>query len=143
LRRDIDHDLDEVVPSLQKLSSYPDSSHYWELSSRNGAPNNVDPAFQLRTVLVIDIRKMRHWQAGIPGQEEDIEGLTDATFKGSLSEYANARSKVYWISVIGSHWRYGVSDGQDSSPLIDWHTRVDDEDSYKDLQELADLVERL
>jgi hypothetical protein len=142
LRRDIDHDLDEVVPSLQKLSSYPDSSHYWELSSRNGAPNNVDHSyFQLRTVLVIDIRKTTHWQAGIPGQEEDIEGLTDAAFKGSLSEYANARSMVYWISVIGSHWRYGVSDGQDSRPLIDWHTI--DEDSHKDLQEMADLVERL
>jgi hypothetical protein len=103
---------------------------------------STTPTFQLRTVLVIDIRKTRHWQAGIPGQEMDIKGLTDAAFNGSLSEYANARSKVYWISVIGRHWRYGVSDGRDSRPLIDWHT-IDDEDSYKDLQELADLVERL
>lgn len=84
---------------------------------------------------------MRHWQAGISEQEKEIKGLTDA----GLSEYANAlnaRFKVYWISVIGSHWRYGVHDGQNSRPLIDWHT-IDDEDSFKDLQELAELVEHL
>ena len=103
---------------------------------------STTPTLQFRNVLVIDIRKKRHWPAGISQQEEGVKGLTDAAFSGSLSEYANATSKVYWISVIGSHWRYGVSDGQDSRPLIDWHT-IDDEDSYKDLQELADLVERL
>ena len=104
---------------------------------------STTPTFQLRTLLVIDIRKKRHWRVGISGQEKQIKDLTDAAFTGSLSEYANARSKVYWISVIGSHWRYGVSDEQDSRPLIDWHHTIDDEDSYKDLQELAGLVERL
>ena len=100
------------------------------------------PTSQLRTVLVVDIRKTRHWPVGISAQEEQVKGLTDAAFTGSLSEYANARSKVYWISVIGSHWRYGVSDGQDSRPLIDWHHTIDDE-AYNVLQELAGLVERL
>jgi hypothetical protein len=49
---------------------------------------------------------------------------------------------VYWIGVIGPHWRYGVKDddGQDPIPLIAWHGVTDDQTSYTDLQTLVALV---
>jgi hypothetical protein len=45
LRRDLDHDLDDVVPFFQKISSYSNASHYGKLSSRNGAPNDIDHTY--------------------------------------------------------------------------------------------------
>jgi len=83
--RDMVHNLDDVVPCFQKFSSYPDVSHYCKLSSRNGAPNDVDHSYF--STLVIDTRKTRHWQVGISGQEKEIKVFTDAAFTGSLSAY--------------------------------------------------------
>ena len=76
------HNLDDVVPCFQIYFSYPDVSHYRKLSSRNGAPNDVDHSY-----FVIDTRKTRHRQVGISGQEEEIKVFTDAAFTGSLSAY--------------------------------------------------------
>lgn len=94
----------------------------------------------LRTVLVIEIRDAPYWPASIPAQEAQIKRHIDAAFAGT--EVSRARSKVYWISAIGPHWRYGFKDddGQDLAPLIEWHHTVHDQDSYQDLQDLVNLL---
>jgi hypothetical protein len=93
-----------------------------------------------RTVLIIEIRNTSHWQAGIRAQEERLKNHIDAAFAGN--ESSRARSKMYWINVIGPHWRYGYKDddGEDLVPLIEWHHTTHDQDSYQDLQELVGLV---
>ena len=93
-----------------------------------------------RTVLVIEIRNNSDWQAGIPAQEARLKCLINAAFAGN--ESFRARTKVYWISVIGPHWRYGYrnNNGEDITPLIEWHHTTHDQDSYQDFQDLAGLV---
>ncbi|KAF7785101.1 hypothetical protein Agabi119p4_1266 [Agaricus bisporus var. burnettii] len=99
----------------------------------------VSPPMQLRTVLIVKIKNSQHWEAGIPALERQILRQTDASFSGT------AVSQVYWIGVIGPHWRYGIKedDGQDAVPLIDWHHVTHDQDSYNNLQNLATLVAAL
>ena len=93
-----------------------------------------------RTVLVIEIRNTSHWQAGIRDQEVRLNNLINAAFVGN--ESSSARSKMYWISVIGPHWRFGYRDdnGKDLAPLIEWHHTTHDQDSYQDFQDLTGLV---
>ena len=92
--------------------------------------------FQLRTVLVVKARNNQHWQAGIPRLEQQIRRQTDTAFGGT------AAFKVYWIGVVGPHWRYGVREEneQDPKPLIDWRDTIHDEASYDDLQRLTALI---
>jgi len=94
-----------------------------------------------RTLLFIEIRNTFHWQAGIRKQEKRLKKIIDAAFAGNGP--STARSKVYWISVIGPHWRFGYKDddGEDLAPLIEWHHTTHDQDSYQDFQDLAGLVE--
>ena len=91
---------------------------------------------QLRTVLIVKVRNSQHWEAGIPSLERQIKRQTGAAFSGT------AVSPVYWIGVIGPHWRYGIKegDGQDPRPLIAWHDTTHDHASYTDLQALVALV---
>lgn len=64
------------------------------------------PKLLLLIVLVIEIRNTPDWPAGIPAQERQIKCQTDAAL--AESDVSKARSKVYWISVIGPHWWYGL-----------------------------------
>jgi hypothetical protein len=81
------------------------------------------------------------WQAGIPSLETEINRLVDAAFRGETTG-GIAISKVYWIGVIGPHWRFGVKEdnGQTATPLIDWHDTAHDEASFEDFQRLVALV---
>jgi len=94
------------------------------------------PPIQLRTVLIVKVKNSQHWPAGVPSLERQLNRQTDTAFSGT------AVSRVYWIGVIGPHWRYGVKedDGQDPIPLIAWHDVTDDQASYTDLQTLVALV---
>jgi len=87
------------------------------------------PTLPLLTVLVIEI------QTGRPVFLR--KRLTNAAPTGS--DVSKARSKVYWISVIGPHWRYGDKDEDEENlrPLIDWRHTTHDQDSYEHLQVLA------
>jgi hypothetical protein len=98
------------------------------------------PTSYFSIVLVIEIRNTPDWPASISAQETQIKRRTDAALAGS--DVSKARSKVYWISVIGPHWRYGDrdEDEQDLRPLIDWRHTTHDQDSYEHLQDLAGLV---
>jgi len=98
------------------------------------------PTLPLLTVLVIEIRNTPDWPASIHAQETQIKRHTDAALAGG--EVSKAKSKVYWISVIGPHWRYGDKDDdeQDPRPLIDWRHTTHDLDSYEHLRDLAGLV---
>lgn len=89
--------------------------------------------FQLRTVLVVKARNSQHWQTGIPQLEKQIRRQTDTAFGGT------AAFRVYWIGVVGPHWRYGVREDR-PKPLIDWHDTTDDQASYNDLLDLIALI---
>jgi hypothetical protein len=84
--------------------------------------------------------KLNGWSLSIPSLEEQIDRAADVAFSGSFERSAN--SMVYWIGVVGPHWRYGVkNDGQELNPLIDWHDTTHDQDSYNDFQGLTALIE--
>ncbi|KAH9044733.1 hypothetical protein EDB85DRAFT_1910962 [Lactarius pseudohatsudake] len=101
---------------------------------------------QLRPLLVVAIKNSQDWQAQIPSLERQINRQIDTAFRGT--ELGTAVSKVYWITTVGPHWRYGVreNDGQGLRPLISWHETLHDQASYDDFQGLialvADLCER-
>jgi len=91
--------------------------------------------FQL--VLIVEIKNSHHWPNG--------EGrLFVQLCKQANSAFSHAaRRKLYWIGVIGPHWRYGSKedDGQlELSPLIPWHHTTHDDASFDDLQTLAGLA---
>jgi hypothetical protein len=96
----------------------------------------ISSPIQFRTVLIVEVKNSQHWEAGIPSLERQIKRQTDAAFSGT------AVSQVYWIGVIGPHWRYGIKedDGQDPRPLINWHDITHDQASYTDLQALVALI---
>lgn len=100
---------------------------------------NTDITF--RTVLIVSIKNSQHWGHGLPALERQISRQTDAAFVGT------AHTKVYWIGVVGPHWRYGekVDDGpgQDPTPLIEWHDVTHDDASYADFENLVSLVSAL
>ena len=86
-----------------------------------------------RCVLIVEIKNTQHWQTGIAALERQLSRQTDAAFAGT------AHSKVYWIGTIGPHWRYGEKedDGQNPTPLIDWHHTTHNQASFDDLQVLT------
>ena len=91
--------------------------------------------FQL--VLVVAIKNSQHWPDGV--ERLFMQLCKHANFAFSQT----ARGKLYWIGVIGPHWRYGSKedDGQpELSPLIPWHHTTHDDASFDDLQTLAGLV---
>jgi hypothetical protein len=92
-----------------------------------------------RSVLIVEIKNSQHWEFGIPAHQRQLNRQTVAAFAGT------AHSKVYWIGVIGPHWRYGEKedDGRDVRPLIDWHHTTHDQASFDDLQTLARHVATL
>jgi len=93
---------------------------------------------QSRIALFIEVRDTSNWQEACLNLH-----LINAASTGNV--FSRARSKVYWISVIGPHWRYGYrdDDGEDLSPLIEWHHNTHDQDLYQDFQDLAGLVAAL
>src|SRR6266702_5356869 len=129
-------------------SLFPASQGYLVSPQRRTNPNSdltievlklitLSPSLQLRTVLIVRFKNSQDWQAGIPSLEEQMKHLTVTAFSGT------AISKVYWIGVIGSHWRYGIkedNDGQDPRPLISWHEITHDQASYEDFQVLTTLI---
>jgi hypothetical protein len=77
-------------------------------------------SISFRTVLIVGIKNTQHWpwQSGIVDLLEQVGRQTDSAFAGSAYE------KVYWIGVIGPHWRYGIKEVNEQVPpetLIDWH----------------------
>ncbi|KAF8807435.1 hypothetical protein BYT27DRAFT_7097456, partial [Phlegmacium glaucopus] len=92
-----------------------------------------------RSVLIVKIKNSQNWGSGIPALQNQLNRRTDAAFAGT------AYSKVYWIAIIGSHWRYGEKedDRQDVQPLIDWHDTTHDQAYFDDLQTLMRLVAAL
>ena len=97
-----------------------------------------------RPLLIVVLMYSKDWQAGIPSLETEINRLIDAAFSGETIG-GTAISKVYWIGVIGPHWRFGVKEdnGQRATPLIDWHDTTHDEASFDDFQYLAALVGKM
>jgi hypothetical protein len=95
---------------------------------------------KFRTVLIVVVMHDPDWRAGIPLLETEINRQTDIAFSGGVSGTAN--SKVYWIGVLGPHWRYGVKEdnGQELKPSIDWHDTTHDQASYDDFQQLVALI---
>lgn len=99
----------------------------------------LSTSLTLRCVLIVKVKNSQHWQAGIGAFERQLNLQTGATFAGT------AYAKMYWIGAIGPHWRYGEKeeDGQNPTPLIDWHHTIHDQASFDDLQVLASLVAAL
>jgi hypothetical protein len=86
--------------------------------------------FHRQVVLILEVKNSQHWPDG-------IERLFLQICKQANSAFSQtARGKLYWIAVIGPHWRYGSKehDGQlESSPLIPWHHETHDDASFADL----------
>ena len=91
-------------------------------------------------VLVAEIKNSHQWPEG-------AERLFTQICKQANSAFSQtALRSVYWIGVIGPHWRYGrkEDDGQlKLSELIPWHDTTHDDASFDDLQTLARLVRAL
>lgn len=95
-----------------------------------------------RLVLIVEIKNSSHWPNGIHRLLQQLNGQANHAFA------ENAREELYWIAVIGPHWKYGVKedDGQDEGnhhgliPLIEWHHTTHDDASFADFLELAALV---
>ncbi len=101
----------------------------------------LTPSLQFRTVLIVEIKNSQGWEAGIPSLERQINRLAVAAFSGTDISMGTTISKVYWIAVIGPHWRYGIKeDGQDLRPLIAWHETTHDQASYDDFGRLTTLI---
>jgi len=93
----------------------------------------------IRIVLVVNIMNHQFWESGEDALMDHIKHQT----KAGLVD--NAREGVYWIGVIGPHWRYGVMvDGEeDPTPLIPWHHVTHDDASYQDFEQLQTLVNHM
>ncbi|KAH9165811.1 hypothetical protein EDB89DRAFT_2007376 [Lactarius sanguifluus] len=101
-----------------------------------------DDPFQMRTILIVQIKNNQHLQSGIETLERQINRHADAAFRGT--ELGTAISKVYWITTIGPRWRFGVKeDGQELRPLIALHETTHDQASFDDFQILTSLVRDL
>jgi hypothetical protein len=97
-----------------------------------------------RPLLIVAVMHSQDWRAGIPSLETKINRLIDAAFSGE-TRGGTAISTVYWMGVIGPHWRFGVKEenGQEAKQLIDWHHTAHDEVSFDDFQRLAALVAKM
>ncbi|KAH9175522.1 hypothetical protein EDB89DRAFT_2066850 [Lactarius sanguifluus] len=135
--RGVDLDFDLLAPQFPRLSPR---------TSPPPRPNVVkishDP-FQMRTIIIVQIKNNWRLQSGLETLERQIDRQTDAAFRGT--DFGTAISKVYWITTIGPHWRYGVKedDGQGLRPLIAWHETTHDRASYDDFQRLTSLIAEL
>ena len=99
-----------------------------------------------RPLLIVAVMHSKDLRAGISSLETEINRLIDAAFSGDTSlRGGTAVSKVYWMGVIGPHWRFGVKEdnGRKVKPLIDWHHTAHDEASFDDFQRLAALVAKM
>jgi hypothetical protein len=87
-------------------------------------------------LLVVNIMNHECWDLGHDSLMQSIKHKIRAEFADG------AREKVYWIGVIGPHWRYGVQkdDDDEPTPLIPWHDVTHDDASYHDFMQLRELV---
>jgi hypothetical protein len=95
---------------------------------------------RLQVVLIVKVKNYQHWPEGIVRLFVQIGKQANSAFAQT------ARGRLYWIAVIGPHWRYGIKedDGQfELSPLIPWHHTTHDDASFDDLQTLVGLVSAL
>ncbi len=100
------------------------------------------PDLDVRTVLIVEIKNSHHWPDIVDRLLQQLNHQIDYAFASS------ARNKLYWVAVVGPHWRYGVKedDGQDDgptrglTPLIEWHHTTHEDASFSDFQALAALV---
>ncbi|KAF8261475.1 hypothetical protein EI94DRAFT_797818 [Lactarius quietus] len=101
------------------------------------------PSVQIRAVLIVAIMDSPDWRAGVPLLETEINRQTVASFSGTIS--GPAISTVYWMGVIGPHWRYGVKEEneRDARPLTAWHDTAHDQASYDAFQHLTTLVAKM
>lgn len=117
---------DKMIASLRCPILY---SRFPESLARSTGPSFV---------LIVQFESPRHWPEGVLAQL-----FVQICRKANSSFAQTAEGKLYWISVIGPHWRYGIKedDGQlELSPLIPWHHTTHDDASFDDLQTLAGLV---
>lgn len=138
--------LTQLFPSAQGHVVTPQQTLWNESTVQHSIPDLVievlkmtSPPLNLRTVLIVEIRNTQHWPSGISALDVSLGRQLDMAYSGS------AVGKVYWIGVIGPHWRYGEKedDGQKAEPLIEWHDTTHDQSSFMDMQALAELVKRL
>ncbi|KAH8998327.1 hypothetical protein EDB86DRAFT_834234 [Lactarius hatsudake] len=66
--------------------------------------------YRLRTVLIVEIKQNSEWRAGIPALMNQINDAADMAFQ------VNSVRRVYWIAVIGPHWRFGVKTDRGLDP---------------------------
>jgi hypothetical protein len=108
--------------------------------SRVTGTESGGPSLHFQVVLIVQFKNYQHWPEG-------VAQLFVQICRKANSEFAQtAGGKLYWIAVIGPHWRYGIKedDGQlELSPLIPWHHTTHDDASFDDLQTLAGLVSAL
>jgi len=98
------------------------------------------PGLQLQLVLVVQIKNTHQWPGG---EEHQFAQICKQT---SLALSQAASKKLYWIGVIGPHWRYGSKEDDSQpglTPIIPWHDTTHDDTSFNDLQTLAELVRAL
>ncbi|KAH9047546.1 hypothetical protein EDB84DRAFT_1434782 [Lactarius hengduanensis] len=102
-----------------------------------------DDPFQMRTVLIVQIKNNQRLQSGIETLERQMNRHVDAAFRGT--ELGTAISEVYWITSIGPRWRFGVKedDRQGLRPLTAWHETTHGQASFDDFQSLTSLVAEL
>lgn len=101
-------------------------------------------AFQ--TVLIVHIANPKQWVEGEKGIAKSMTSL-QAVMKTSFRGWAGM--EVYWISVIGQHWRYGIAKESGMSddillePMSDWnHSMKESEFSvvFKEIQTSIDQL---
>jgi hypothetical protein len=91
----------------------------------------------LQLVLVVQIKNTHQW----PDGEEHL--FAQICKQTNLALSPAASKKLYWIGVIGPHWRYGSKEDDCQpglTPLIPWHDTTHDDASFNDLRTLAELV---
>ena len=97
-----------------------------------------DPPLQV--VLIVKVKNNQHWPEGETQLFVQICRQANSAFAQS------ARGKLYWIAMIGPHWRYGIKedDGRlELSPLIPWYHTTHDDASFNDFQAITRLVREL
>ena len=97
---------------------------------------------KLQIVLIVEIKNSHQWPGGAERLFAQIRKNANVAFSRSQTTIKT----VYWISVMGPHWRYGSKedDGQlNLTPLIPWHDTTHDDASFNDLQTLAERVRAL
>lgn len=90
------------------------------------------------TVLIVGIADESHWKSyrAKGTLERHVERMAQDAHKST------GGMTIYWINAFGSHWRYGVSheDDNEIEALIDYNDSMDDDKSWRDLEDLSKLV---